>query len=76
MQVVQYLQAECRNSIPPPRHSQQSECLCNHKGSTDTQNREGKGTKQEGNKEFRGTMSDEKREMMKGNKSVRRKAGG
>lgn len=37
---VQYLLVECRNSIPPQRHSQQSEYLCNRKGSTDTENRE------------------------------------
>lgn len=66
MQVVQYLLVECRNSIPLPRHSQQSEYLCNHKGSTDTENREGEGKKQEGNKGVRETMRDERGEMMKG----------
>lgn len=41
VQDVQYLLVECRNSIPPQRHSQQSEYLCNHKGSTDTENSQG-----------------------------------
>lgn len=67
VEVVQYLLAECQNSIPPPRHSQQSVYLCNHKGSTDTENREGEGKKTgwEGGRVSH-RMKDERQEMMGG----------
>lgn len=60
---VQYLLVECQNSIPPPRHSQQSVYLCNHKGSTDTENRGGGGGVSH-------RVRDERQEMMRGGGGV------
>lgn len=64
---VQYLLVECQNSIPPPRHSQQSVYLCNHKGSTDTENREGGGG---GGGGVSHRVRDERQEMMRGGGGV------